>query len=175
MDDLLSEFLTETNENLENLDVELVRLEQNPNDPELISSLVAEAGRLTRGLVEDGKIDVDWPENGEASSVELTREATKLLLNLVLLGIEALPRGGTVKVRVQSSGTPEIVVLASGDNAGLKEESAVAMSADANCEALTARSVQGYFVNSLAHQLGTSAFVQSDSPGTLSLRIALPD
>ena len=33
MDDLLSEFLTETNENLESLDVELVRLERNPNDP----------------------------------------------------------------------------------------------------------------------------------------------
>ena len=134
---------------------------------------LAEAGRLTRGLVEDGKINVDWPENGEASSVELNREATKLLLNLVLLGIEALPRGGTVKVRVQTAGAAEIVVLALGDNAGLKEESAVAMSADADCEALTARSVQGYFVNSLAHHLGTSANVQADSPGTLSLRIAI--
>jgi len=39
MDDLLSEFLTETNENLENLDVELVRLEQHPNDPELIGGI----------------------------------------------------------------------------------------------------------------------------------------
>ena len=136
---------------------------------------LAEAGRLTRGLVEDGKINVDWPENGEASSVELNREAAKLLLNLVLLGIEALPRGGTVKVRVQTAGAAEIVVLALGDNAGLKEESAVAMSADADCEALTAGSVQGYFVNSLAHQLGTSTNVQADSSGTLSLRIAISD
>ena len=39
MDDLLSEFLTETNESLDNLDVELVRLEQNPNDPDLIGSI----------------------------------------------------------------------------------------------------------------------------------------
>ena len=39
MDDLLSEFLTETNENLENLDVELVKLEQNPNDPELLGNI----------------------------------------------------------------------------------------------------------------------------------------
>ncbi len=135
---------------------------------------LAEAGRLTRGLVDDGKIDVEWPENGEASPVELTREATKLLLNLVLLGIEALPRGGTVKVQIQSSGAPRIVVLASGENVGLKAESAAAMSADADCEALTARSVQGYFVNSLAHQLGTSTNVQENGPGTLSLSIALP-
>ena len=39
MDDLLSEFLTETNESLSVLDVELVKLEQNPNDPELLSNI----------------------------------------------------------------------------------------------------------------------------------------
>ena len=39
MDDLLNEFLTETVENLGTLDVELVRLEQNPNDPELLSNI----------------------------------------------------------------------------------------------------------------------------------------
>src|SRR3954451_7789384 len=39
MDDLLSEFLTETSENLSVLDVELVRLEQNPNNPELLSNI----------------------------------------------------------------------------------------------------------------------------------------
>ena len=39
MDDLLSEFLTETNESLETLDVELVKLEQNPNDPDLLSNI----------------------------------------------------------------------------------------------------------------------------------------
>src|SRR5579863_6376588 len=39
MDDLLSEFLTETNESLSVLDIELVKLEQNPNDPELLSNI----------------------------------------------------------------------------------------------------------------------------------------
>jgi two-component system chemotaxis sensor kinase CheA len=39
MDDLLSEFLTETSENLSTLDVELIKLEQNPNNPELLKSI----------------------------------------------------------------------------------------------------------------------------------------
>ena len=39
MDDLLSEFLTETNESLAVLDLELVRLEQNPNDPTLLGNI----------------------------------------------------------------------------------------------------------------------------------------
>jgi two-component system chemotaxis sensor kinase CheA len=39
MDDLLTEFLTETNESLAVLDVELVHLEQNPNNPALINNI----------------------------------------------------------------------------------------------------------------------------------------
>ncbi len=39
MDDLMQEFLTETSENITVLDGELVALEQNPNDPGLISSI----------------------------------------------------------------------------------------------------------------------------------------
>src|SRR5579883_3293666 len=39
MDDLLSEFLTETNENISVLDSELVKLERTPNDPELLGNI----------------------------------------------------------------------------------------------------------------------------------------
>ncbi len=39
MDDLLREFLTETNEGLAILDNELVKLEQNPNDPSLLGNI----------------------------------------------------------------------------------------------------------------------------------------
>ncbi|EKV31672.1 Signal transduction histidine kinase CheA [Caenispirillum salinarum AK4] len=39
MDDLLSEFLTETSESLSTLDVELVNLEQNPNDRDILSNI----------------------------------------------------------------------------------------------------------------------------------------
>ncbi len=79
MDDLLSEFLTETAESLAVLDVELVKLEQNPNDPELLSSIfrlvhtikgtcgflglprlesVAHAGESILGKFRDGEIEV---------------------------------------------------------------------------------------------------------------------
>ncbi|MCR9222371.1 MAG: hybrid sensor histidine kinase/response regulator [Alphaproteobacteria bacterium] len=39
MDDLLNEFLTETAESMDQLDVELVKLEQNPNDQAILSSI----------------------------------------------------------------------------------------------------------------------------------------
>ncbi len=79
MDDLLSEFLTETNEAIDSLDVEIVRLEQEPNDPELIGSIfrlvhtikgtcgflglprlesVAHAGENVLGKFRDGELSV---------------------------------------------------------------------------------------------------------------------
>ncbi len=79
MDDLLSEFLTETNENIAVLDVELVRLEQNRQDPDLLSNIfrlvhtikgtcgflglprleaVAHAGENVLGKFRDGELEV---------------------------------------------------------------------------------------------------------------------
>ena len=79
MDDLLAEFLTESNEGLQVLDNELVKLEQNPNDPELLSNIfrlmhtikgtcgflglprlegVAHAGENVLGRLRDGEITV---------------------------------------------------------------------------------------------------------------------
>ena len=79
MDDLLNEFLTETNEGLATLDVELVKLEQNPNDQELLSNIfrlmhtikgtcgflglprlesVAHAGENVLGKIRDGELEV---------------------------------------------------------------------------------------------------------------------
>ena len=39
MDDLIQEFITETSESLSTLDLELVKLEQNPNDSEILSNI----------------------------------------------------------------------------------------------------------------------------------------
>ena len=79
MDDLLSEFLTETNEGLGTLDLELVRLEQNPNDPALLGNIfrivhtikgtcgflslprleaVAHAAENVLGKIRDGQLEV---------------------------------------------------------------------------------------------------------------------
>ncbi len=79
MDDLLSEFLTEANESLSVLDLELVKLEQNPNDPALLSNIfrlvhtikgtcgflglprlesVAHAAENVLGKVRDGELTV---------------------------------------------------------------------------------------------------------------------
>ncbi|CAA7616177.1 Chemotaxis protein histidine kinase and related kinase [Candidatus Terasakiella magnetica] len=79
MDDLLSEFLTETSESISVLDVALVNLEQNPNDPQILGNIfrlvhtikgtcgflglprlehVAHAGENVLGKFRDGELEV---------------------------------------------------------------------------------------------------------------------
>lgn len=79
MDDLLSEFLTETSESLATLDIELVNLEQNPNDTSILSNIfrlvhtikgtcgflglprletLAHSGENVLGKVRDGELTV---------------------------------------------------------------------------------------------------------------------
>ena len=129
-----------------------------------------EAGRLTRGLLEDEKIELDWPDDA-ATATELSREAMKILLNLVMVGIESLPRGGIIKLILNGS---DITVSAQGVGAALREESAAAMSADPDLEALTARSVQGYFLNYLIGLSGGSMQVDGGETDVLRLTVGLP-
>ncbi|MGH7110988.1 MAG: histidine phosphotransferase family protein [Stellaceae bacterium] len=75
----------------------------------------------------------------------------KLACNLLLVGAEALPRGGSLSVRAAAAG-PALTV--SGGAAGLPSEVAAALALSAPVEALTARTVQGYFTGLLARNLG---------------------
>jgi two-component system, chemotaxis family, sensor kinase CheA len=110
MDDLLREFLTETTESLSLLDLELVKLEQNPNDPELLSNIfrivhtikgtcgflglprleaVAHASENVLGKVRDGELVVTPPA---VSLILESLDRIKSILS-VLEQTEAEPAG----------------------------------------------------------------------------------
>ncbi|MEL6977139.1 MAG: histidine phosphotransferase family protein [Pseudomonadota bacterium] len=49
---------------------------------------------LTEMLLEGGRVSLDWePDERE----EISRGATRLMMNLILLGVETLPRGGVLR------------------------------------------------------------------------------
>lgn len=102
MDDLLTEFLTETNESLDTVDNELVRLEQNPNDKAVLDNIfrlvhtikgtcgflglprlesVAHAAENVLGNFRDGKLTV----NSELVSLILQALDT---IKMILRGLE---------------------------------------------------------------------------------------
>ena len=91
-----------------------------------------------------GKHQVTW----QGPAVTLPKNKVKLLLNLVALGVAALPRGGTVHVAI--GGTPvSFVVRAKGDAAKLTDQVRSLLSGT-NGVAVDAHLIQPYYARRVA-------------------------
>ena len=116
-------------------------------------STLSQARDLTVGLLASGKVALEWPEDADTS---LQGPAVKVILNMVLMASESLPRGGTVGIEfaVLDEGLG-IAVTATGEDARLREDLQSALAVGAAAEDLTARNVHGYFAQCLARDSGT--------------------
>ena len=119
------------------------------------------------------KASLEWV--GNAAPPGLPETAGKLILNMLVLGAEALPRGGTVGVLLaDDGGASEITIVAVGANAGLREESQAGLTDGVEAQDLTARSVHAYFTRSLARREGGDLQAHAVGPGHLRLSARLP-
>ena len=110
-----------------------------------------DAEKVSREFVGgSGKHQVVWL----GPPITLPKNKVKLLLNLVALGVIALPRGGSINVEVV--GTPpdvSFVVRAKGDAARLKDEVRTLL-AGANGVAIDSHSIQPYYAGRIARAAG---------------------
>lgn len=110
-----------------------------------------DAEKVARDFVEgSGKHEVVW--DGPAAT--LPRDKVKALLNLVALGVVALPRGGTVRVEITGT-APEVgfMVRAKGKAACLNEQVSALLSG-ANGAEVDAHSIQPYYARRVATAAG---------------------
>ncbi|MGE0744938.1 MAG: histidine phosphotransferase family protein [Rhodospirillales bacterium] len=135
---------------------------------------VTEAGRLVQGLLEGGKVEVAWPGPGPVGDLRLGREPVKLLLNVALIGAEALPRGGRLEVTIAAGSPATLRVAARGENARLNPESAAALADSASIDHLTPRSVHGFFTRRLADAMGGTMTVEEPAPGAVVITATAP-
>ncbi len=110
-----------------------------------------DAEKVSRDFVQGtGKHEVLW----EGPAVTLPKNKVKLLLNLVALGVMALPRGGTVSVEI--TGTPPhvgLTVRAKGTAARLNDQVAALLSGGNGGE-VDAHSIQPYYARRVATAAG---------------------
>lgn len=133
---------------------------------------LAETRRLTRDFLAGGNVSLDWPDDEEAA---LSPGAAKLLLNLVLLGSECLPRGGGLAVRFAE--LPEglgVALVAGGPGARFRSDVRDALAPRLSEEVLTARNVHGHYAACLAEELGSAIEVLEDTAGEVRLAVLLP-
>jgi len=115
-----------------------------------------DAERVARDFVQ-GKHSLSW----HGPAVTLPKNKVKLLLNLVALGVVALPRGGTVDVSITGEGPAvAFMVLARGEPARLPDHVA-ALLAGGNGVALDAHSIQPYYAGRVAAAAGMTVIVDA--------------
>jgi histidine phosphotransferase ChpT len=110
-----------------------------------------DGNELCQGLLEGGKARTTWAEAARG----LPAAWQRLACNMVVVASEVLPRGGTIDVRPRRGrGGPGIEVAAEGDSLNVSAELEAVLAEDVAIDALTARTVHGYYTAVLARQLG---------------------
>lgn len=127
---------------------------------------------LSAALLETSRTKLDW--TAVAAPAGAPDGMAKVLLNMVALGHEALPRGGRLKVEILSApGSIEARVTAEGQDAHLRPDSLAGLQDDADLDEMTPRSVHGYFTRQVARRLGSDLSVETPGPDSLLLRVAV--
>ena len=116
-----------------------------------------------------------WPEADSPAAWPFGDESLKLLLNLVALAAESLPRGGSIEVFVESAPQQlRLTVVAEGQGVRVEEATLAALMGTASPDQLTPRSVQSFFSARMAEALGGRITLDYPQPGMLAHRVALP-
>jgi len=118
---------------------------------------LTEVGRIVRGLLNGGKVELDW----RAASANWPKDWAKLLMNAALIAADGLPRGGMVSVETsEDAAAPGFKVRATGQGARLLEEVDKAVRGEPN-GSIDGRSVQAFLTHKLARGLNAGLTVSS--------------
>jgi histidine phosphotransferase ChpT len=113
-----------------------------------------DAEKVTRGLMEDDKTKVAW----NLPRTLQPKNRVKLLLNMLIIAQQTIPRGGTLTVDATGQG---FRIRAAGLNARLPQNIADQMSG-AHQGAIDAHAVQPYYTRLLAQATGLRASLAMD-------------
>ena len=120
-------------------------------------SLIEARMAATRWL-EGGRTNLVWSD--EATQAELAKPRLRLLLNLLLVAVEALPRGGDVTVDV-SDDSQRLALVASGTNVVVDADLSSALEGRVAAGELTPKQLPAHLAFRLASALGGRLEFQS--------------
>ena len=120
---------------------------------------LGDAEKIARGFLEDDKTKLAW----NLPRALLPKNRVKLLLNILLIAGQGIPRGGTMTIAPIGSGEGMgFKVSATGANAKVPPHAAQLLSADAGGEPLDAHRIQPFYAGLLARDCGVTATIAID-------------
>ena len=119
---------------------------------------LGDAEQVAKGMFTDDKVTLSW----EGPRALLPKNKVKLLLNLVLLATNAIPRGGAIAVRVTGEGeAAEFVLTATGPNARIPAHVEALLAGAPENGAVDAHAIQPFYTGLIAQA--------ADMPVTFSI------
>jgi histidine phosphotransferase ChpT len=116
---------------------------------------MGEAGEMAKGFVGSEKVKLDW----QAPRENRPKQQVKLVLNMLLMAMAAVPRGGLVTISVEGD---VFTARAQGDRAKVPEAIAQVVDGTADLNLLDARLVQVYYARLLAQSAGLTLSMAMD-------------
>jgi histidine phosphotransferase ChpT len=129
---------------------------------------LGDAEQVARGMFQDDKIALAW----EGPRVLLPKNKVKLLLNLILIATHAVPRGGSIAVRIMGeTESPEFILTASGPHARVPAHVEGLLAGSPENGAIDAHAIQPFYAGMVARaaQMSVSFAIEGD---TVTIRAA---
>jgi histidine phosphotransferase ChpT len=123
---------------------------------------LSEAGEVAKAFVGEEKVKLDW----QAPRENRPKQEVKLLLNMLLMALAGIPRGGVVSVTTDGE---TMSVIAKGERAKINEGMAAALAGTADLTTLDARLVQPYYARILAEAAGRTLSMTLDNENTVAI------
>ena len=117
---------------------------------------MGEAGEIAKAFVGEEKVRLDWLAPRE----NRPKQQVKLVLNMLLMALAGIPRGGVVTV---SSEGETFTARGQGDRAKVPEAISGVVDGTADLSTLDARLVQPYYAKQLAQSAGLTLTMAMDN------------
>lgn len=118
-----------------------------------------DAEKISRGFLEDDKTKIAW----NIPRVLMAKNRVKLLLNMVLIASQAIPRGGQIAVDPVGEGDAmRFKVTAAGTNAKVLAAVPPLLAGEVGPDGVDAHKIQPYYTNLLAQACGLKASVATE-------------
>lgn len=130
---------------------------------------LGEAERLAAQLLERGKIELVWRLPARSAP----KERVKILLNVVLVAIDCIPRGGRLTVAGSAAPDAGLRITAAGTKARLAPDIRAAIQGETPLDALDSRQVQPGFTHLLLRAEGALLEI-AEGEAEVSLSVSYP-
>jgi histidine phosphotransferase ChpT len=127
-----------------------------------------DAEQVARGFIHDDKVKLSW--NGPR--LLMPKNRVKLMLNLLVIGVSCIPRGGEIGLTLAGDGdNPEITVKAQGVNARIPHGLEAALSGAPESGSVDAHGIQPFYTGLIARAAEMTVAVAIDGD-TVTIRSA---